>query len=129
MSRARARILTRAAWLPALAALALPAAAGAHAVLVSSLPALRAAVTRAPGRVELTFSERLEPAYATVSVWNAAGARVDLGDGGVAASDPRRLTVSLPPLPPGRYRVRYRVLSVDGHVAASEFPFTVTGGP
>jgi methionine-rich copper-binding protein CopC len=29
------------------------------------------------------------------------------------------------PLPPGQYKVRFRVLSVDGHVVEEEFPFTI----
>jgi len=35
------------------------------------------------------------------------------------------MSVSLPPLAPGRYTVRFRVLSVDGHVVESRFTFTV----
>ena len=37
----------------------------------------------------------------------------------------RRLSLSLPPLRPGRYSVKFRVLSVDGHVAESSLTFTV----
>jgi hypothetical protein len=32
----------------------------------------------------------------------------------------RSLSVGIPPLAPGTYTVRYRVLSVDGHVVESE---------
>lgn len=109
----------------ALGLLLLPPAAAGHAVLVKSSPARRAALAHPPARVELWFNERLEPAYSSVTVTNAAGERVDLGDASVGPDDPRRLAVSLPPLPPGRYTVGFRVLSVDGHVVASSFPFTV----
>ncbi len=112
--------------LAAVALAALPALA--HAVLIEASPAPRARLVRPPTRVTLGFSERLEPAYAAASVWREGGPRVDLGDAGVSARDPRRLSVSLPPLAPGRYVVRYRVLSVDGHVVESEYSFTVTGG-
>jgi methionine-rich copper-binding protein CopC len=108
------------------AALALaPLSAGAHAFLVKSSPARRATLTHAPARVDLTFNERLEPAYSRVSVWDERGVQVDLRDGAVAATEPRRLGVALPSLPPGTYTVRFRVLSVDGHVVESSFPFTV----
>jgi methionine-rich copper-binding protein CopC len=43
----------------------------------------------------------------------------------VATDDPVRLSVGLRPLPAGTYTVRYRVLSVDGHVVEGEFPFTL----
>lgn len=109
-----------------LAALALwPAAALAHAVLVKSVPAQRASLVEPPPRVELWFNERLEPAYSKASVTNEAGAQVDLRDVAVSAEDPRRLSVSLPPLAPGRYVVSFRVLSVDGHVVESRLTFTV----
>ncbi|MGH7391185.1 MAG: copper resistance CopC family protein, partial [Candidatus Rokuibacteriota bacterium] len=99
--------------------------AGAHAALVASSPARRATLAEPPARVELTFSERLEPAYARLAVEDASGARVDRGDAAVARDDARRLAVTLGPLGPGIYRVRFRVLSVDGHVVESTFPFTV----
>ena len=109
-----------------LAALALwPAAALAHAVLVRSVPAQRTALVEPPPRIELWFNERLEPAYSKASVTNEAGAQVDRRDVKVSAEDPRRLSLSLPPLGPGRYTVSFRVLSVDGHVVESRVTFTV----
>jgi methionine-rich copper-binding protein CopC len=101
-----------------------PARASSHAYLVRSTPAARAVVTRPPERVQLWFNERLEPAYSRVSVWRE-GQRVDAGDVEVAAAEPTRLSVAVPPLPAGAYTVRYRVLSVDGHVVESQFGFTV----
>jgi copper resistance protein C len=109
-----------------LAALAFwPAVALAHAILVKSVPAQRAALVEPPPRVELWFNERLEPAYSKASVTNEAGAQVDLRDVAVSTEDPRRLSLSLPPLEPGRYTVSFRVLSVDGHVVESRLTFTV----
>lgn len=104
-----------------------PAHAESHAALVKSAPARRAALVDSPARVELVFNERLEPAYARLSVEDTAGLRVDLGDVTVAADDSRQLRVSLPPLRPGTYTIRFRVVSVDGHVVESSFPFTVKG--
>jgi methionine-rich copper-binding protein CopC len=112
--------------LTGLAALALwPALALAHAVLVKSVPAQRAALAEPPPRIELWFNERLEPAYSKASVTNEAGTQVDLRDVAVSAQDPRRLSLSLPALAPGRYTVSFRVLSVDGHVVESKLSFTV----
>jgi methionine-rich copper-binding protein CopC len=116
--------MTRALVAACLCALA-AAPAAAHAFLVKSSPARRAVVATPPSQVELEFNERLEPAYSTVSVWNEAGRRVDAGNAGVAANDPRRLVVAVPPLDAGRYTVRFRVLSVDGHIVESSFLFSV----
>jgi|SRR5438128_6803468 len=112
--------------LPLLLAVVLtPGRAEPHAVLVKSSPPRFAALTHPPARVELWFSERLEPAYSSVSVTNAAGAHVDQGDVAVGPDDPRRLSVSLFGLEPGRYTIWFRVLSVDGHIVESSFAFTV----
>jgi copper resistance protein C len=99
--------------------------ASAHASLVRSSPARRATVTAAPDRVQLWFNEAIEPKFSSVSVWDAGGQQVDLADARVEPEDPKRLTVGLKPLGRGTYRVRFRVLSVDGHVVESEFPFTL----
>ncbi len=117
-------------WLPlALSAVLLAAApaALAHAVLVRSSPPHRAVLGQVPERVDLWFNERLEPAYSTVSVWSGAGRQVDGGDVAVAADDPRRLSVSIRAREAGLYTVKYRVLSVDGHVVDSSLTFTVKG--
>lgn len=107
----------------------LPAECWAHAYLVRASPAARATVTRSPDHVQLWFNERLEPAYSGVSVWDRGGHRVDAGDVEVGAGDATRLSVGVPPLPSGTYTVKYRVLSVDGHVVEAQFEFTVRGGP
>ena len=54
-----------------------------------------------------------------------AGKAVDQGDLKVAADDPKQLSVGLNPITAGTYQVKFRVLSVDGHVVENHFPFTV----
>ena len=117
-------------WMVALAALTvtilLPLASTlAHSLLVRAQPERRATVTRPPEEVRLWFGERIEPAYARLSVWDAEGQQVDAGDAAVDPADPTTLAVRTPGLRAGRYTVRYRVLSVDGHIVESSFTFTV----
>jgi methionine-rich copper-binding protein CopC len=121
------RALIRAA-LAALLVLLVPAEGWSHAYLVRSAPAARTTIGRSPERIQLWFNERLEPAYSRLSVWNRDGQRVDGGDVQVASSEPTRLSVGVPTLPPGAYTVKFRVLSVDGHVVEAEYVFTVRGG-
>jgi methionine-rich copper-binding protein CopC len=45
----------------------------------------------------------------------------------VGPDDPRRLSVTLRTHEPGFYTVKYRVLSIDGHVVDSRITFTVKG--
>jgi len=117
--------VTRGGVAAVLAVLLVPAVAGAHAVLVKSSPARRAVLTAPPSRVELVFNERLEPAYSTVSVWSAHDARIDDGKVVVGPDDPRRLTVGVLDVKTGSYVVKFRVLSVDGHIVEGTFPFEV----
>ena len=126
MTRGRAILFASLAAAGALSATGLaPGAAPAHSVLVRSEPGRNVTVTRAPEHVMLWFTERIEPAYAKLSVWSESGKQVDAGDAAVAPDDPALLSVSTPGLGPGRYTVRFRVLSVDGHVVESSFAFSV----
>lgn len=126
MTRGRAIVFAALAAAGALSAVGLsPGAAPAHSLLVRSDPGRSATVTRAPERVRLWFSERIEPAYAKLSVWSEAGKQADAGDAAVDSTDLTLLSVSTPNLGPGRYTARFRVLSVDGHVVESSFAFTV----
>lgn len=128
MSRAT-RLGARGASLGMALSLVLAPAPGApHALLVKSAPARRAVLSQPPDRVRLWFNERLEAAFSHVSVVDRQGTRVDLQDAGVDEADPKQLSVGLPPLPAGTYTVRFRVLSVDGHIVESAFSFTVRQG-
>jgi methionine-rich copper-binding protein CopC len=109
----------------ALVAAALPAAARAHAVLVRTSPPHRAVLRQAPRQVELWFNERLEPAFSTLTVSTKAGAAVSTGPASVSGQDAKRLSLALPSLAEGEYLVRFRVLSVDGHIAEGSFSFAV----
>src|ERR687896_2423262 len=104
-----------------------PTSSWAHAYLVKSSPARRAVLSNAPSRVVLWFNERLEAQFSQLSVWNREGEQVDSGDTQVGPDDPKKLSVGVPPLPAGAYSVKFRVLSVDGHVVEAEFPFSVRG--
>jgi copper resistance protein C len=105
--------------------LVVPSIGSTHAYLVKSSPARRAVLSGAPARVALWFNERLEAQFSQVSVWNTEGQQVDGGDVQVGPEDGKKLSVGIPTLPAGPYTVKYRVLSVDGHIVESEFPFTV----
>ena len=111
--------------LTVLTLLLVPATAGAHAYLVKSAPAQRAVLFHAPAKIQLWFNERLEPRYSSLTLSNAEGKAIDIGKVEVSADDPKQLTATIKPLAAGRYVVKYRVLSVDGHVVQDQFPFTV----
>lgn len=111
--------------LPLMPVLAWVVPAHAHAVLDHAIPAAGSAVRESPAQLSLWFSDRIEPAFSRVEVLDAAGRRVETGDAQLDRADLKRLQVALPTLAPGRYRVAWRVLSVDTHVAKGNFTFDI----
>lgn len=99
--------------------------AASHARLERAVPAAGSAVGQSPPRVVLWFSQRLQRPFSKVRVLGPAGKQIDNSDSEVDPADARQLSVSLPKLAPGNYRVRWRVLSVDSHVSEGHFTFDV----
>lgn len=110
-----------------LAMLLLPAVASAHAILLRSNPASDALLAAPPQRVQMWFTEALNPVFSTAVVVNAENKRVDNRDAHVSSNDPTEMDLTLPAkLPPDVYVVIYRTDSaVDGHVLRGSFLFTV----
>jgi copper resistance protein C len=97
----------------------------AHAFLDHATPAVGSIVHAPPQRVTLWFTQPLEPAFSTLRVVDRDNKRQDRGDAGIDPSDPTALSVAVPALAPGRYRVIWRVLSVDTHVTEGDFTFDI----
>jgi methionine-rich copper-binding protein CopC len=97
----------------------------AHAQLVKSRPAPRASLKEPPHEVRLWFNEQLEPAFSIATVVNNEGKVISSEAAQVDDDDPKLLVLRLPVLAPGKYEVRYQVLSVDGHTVESSFRFSV----
>jgi methionine-rich copper-binding protein CopC len=97
----------------------------AHAILVKAMPAKESVVSDALDEVFLTFNEGVGSEYLALAVINADGKRVDQHDARLDFTDRSHLRASLSKLVPGRYTVRYRVLSADGHVVSGKYFFQV----
>ena len=97
-------------------------AAQAHAFLDHAEPRVGNKVASPPREVTLWFTQKLEPAFSSVPVTNAAGERVDNGK---ARANGNQMSVSLRPGGTGTYHVNWRVLSVDTHTTNGNFTFQV----
>ena len=97
----------------------------AHSMLVKAEPPRRALLAKAPAQVRLWFNEEIEGDYASLVVLDAAKHAVTEIPPQLAPDDPKSIVLPLPELVPGKYSVKFRVLSVDGHVVESNFDFTV----
>lgn len=100
-----------------------------HAFPDHSEPRVGWTVDKPPAQVRIWFDGAIEPIFSTIMVTNADKARVDKGDGRVNSSDTTLLEVSLPSLPPGRYRVFWSVVARDGHRTEGDYPFSIGPSP
>jgi copper resistance protein C len=99
----------------------------AHSQLVKAEPPRRAVLTKSPTQVRLWFNEKIEGDYASLVVLDARKQPITETKPTIASDDPKSIVLPLPELAPGKYSVKFRVLSVDGHVVESAFDFTVKG--
>ncbi len=96
--------------------------ATAHALLDRAEPRVGNTVATAPREVTLWFTQKLETAFSTIAVTNAAGQRIDTGKTRVSGT---QMSVSLGSGGPGTYHVTWRVLSADAHRTEGSFTFQV----
>jgi methionine-rich copper-binding protein CopC len=106
-----------------LAAATFPRAAFAHAIVLESRPAPNATVAGPDVPLELRFNSRIDRKRSRVTV---AGSEGEAHAVPLAETDrPDRLEATLGGLGPGDYKVKWQVLSVDGHITRGEIPFHV----
>ena len=98
----------------------------AHAFLDHALPAVGSTVHESPHEIRLWFTQRLEPAFSKVRVFDNTGKQVDSGDSHVDSADPTIVATTVSSLAPGIYRVVWRIVSVDTHVTEGDFTFEVS---
>jgi copper transport protein len=113
----------RALVLASLVALAVPAAASAHATLERTSPAFGTRVERSPKAVRLSFDQSVDALPNAIRVYSAHGAI--LSGATVASADRRTISAPVRTLRRGGYTVRWRAVSADGHVVSGVFTFGV----
>ena len=95
----------------------------AHAFVDHAEPAVGSQIHSAPAQVKIWFTEKLEPALSKIQIFDPPGREVDRRDVKIDPSNAALLTVSLPELKPGKYKVVWRAVSVDTHVTTGNFTF------
>jgi copper resistance protein C len=94
----------------------------AHAVLVRSSPAGGSVMNQAPREIRLSFNEKIEARFSSVTLSRSDGKKVQTSRPSGDSSD---LVVSLPALQPGRYQVRWQATSADSHRIQGSFEFEI----
>ncbi|HEX9748134.1 MAG TPA: copper resistance CopC family protein [Methylomirabilota bacterium] len=96
----------------------------AHATILESVPRHKESLA-SPKRLVLRFNSRIEKPLCSVQLVGSRKKTIALlrQDRDTAADT---LAYSLPPLEPGAYQARWKVMAADGHVTEGTVLFTVT---
>jgi copper resistance protein C len=104
-------------------ALFAPRVALAHAVLVSSQPAVNSTVSGPEVTVLLKYNSRVDMEHSTLTLLDPDGRveKVTIKSG----TEPGSLSARLTGLVKGAYVLRWQVLATDGHITRGKVPFRV----
>jgi hypothetical protein len=79
-----------------------------------------------PATISITFSEAVEPKFSSLNVTDEEGKKkFNTAASTLSPGDPKTLTLALPPLSPGPYKVHWVSVATDGHRMEGEYQFTV----
>jgi methionine-rich copper-binding protein CopC len=95
--------------------------AHAHAQLTTTSPALSSIVKVAPRQISVSFNEPVTVAAGGVQLLNSTGTILSKS----AAESGPTITMTAPKLRNGRYVVRWRIVSADGHPVTASYSFAV----
>jgi methionine-rich copper-binding protein CopC len=101
-----------------------PTAVSAHVHMRASSPKKGAVMTAPPEKVILTFSNSLEPTFSTVTVIDSSGTTVS-GKTQFLEDNAVMETALLKNLAPGKYTVKWKCVSLDGHKQTGSYTFTI----
>jgi methionine-rich copper-binding protein CopC len=104
--------------------LLLPSSGLAHAIVLESRPAPNAVVAGPDVSMELRFNSRIDRKRSRVTLAGPDGSSVPVP---VRESEqPDRIEGGVAGLAPGDYKLKWQVLSVDGHITRGEIPFHIS---
>ena len=104
------------------AALLLPLPAAAHAILLDSVPAIRATAPAGRTAFMLRYNSRVDRARSRLTLMSPGKPPARLP---IDADGPADQLGAAADLEPGAYVVRWQVLATDGHITRGDLPFTV----
>jgi copper transport protein len=94
----------------------------AHAYLKNAEPLQASTLQQSPTEIRLTFSEKVNPKFSKIVVHGEDDKK---WTGALRADADSVLVLSLPELANGEYKVEWRMLSVDSHIATGQYSFNV----
>ena len=97
--------------------------AGAHAVIIDSIPAVDAVVPAGDADVTLHFNSRIDHQRSRLTLVSPDGAASLLAIAPDSAADV--IAAKMNGLAAGQYRLRWQVLAIDGHMTRGDIRFSV----
>jgi len=103
-----------------------PSIFSAHAYIKKSTPLENETVEKSPNEVTIQFDESIQSAFNSIKVFDSEGNRVDEKNGHIDPKQPSILKSGLKEnLPDGKYRIKWKVVSSDGHPVEGVIPFQI----
>lgn len=99
--------------------------AWANAFLDRAEPAAGSTVDVPPKEIKIWFTQELQPALSQIQLFDRHGKPVTQEHATVDPADPSMLSLPVPAMRPGKYRVSWRVMSVDSHMTVGTFFFAI----
>lgn len=96
----------------------------AHAIVVESSPKPNAKVSVNGFDVRIKYNSRIDHKRSKLLLIDSAGKEVEIPHNSDAAPD--EMLARIEKTIPGRYKMRWQVLAVDGHITRGDIPVTVT---
>lgn len=97
--------------------------ASAHAIIVESAPTAGATLPASTLPILLRFNSRIDRERSRLTLLGADGSSVALKL--EPSAGPDMLAAEAHGLAPGRYRLRWQVLGIDGHITRGDISFEV----
>lgn len=97
----------------------------AHAKLLASDPQAGVVLEKAPKEISLTFNEKIEEPFSSISLLDKDGKAVSTGKAKVDSANSAVLRLPVQILPNGSYSVKWVAVGHDGHRRTGDFTFSV----
>jgi copper resistance protein C len=88
-------------------------------------PAVGSSVDVPPKEIKIWFTEEPQPALSQIQLFDHRGKLVTQNRAAVDPADPSLLSLPVPAMRPGKYRVTWRVMSVDRDMTVGTFFFAI----
>lgn len=98
----------------------------AHAYIINSNPSENEQLETSPYEITIEFNEKIQSGFASLSVFDSSGERVDKKNVAIDEKTQKVLKTDLEPnLTDDIYTIEWRVVSADGHSVSGIIPFII----